>query len=207
MFDSQASYPNVGGIKKEPGLLEPRLSKNSRYFFFLAAFFLAAGFFAAFFFAAIAITSLLIDGAPGSSTFVKAISGALHDERQSSTEPRRVTNRLGNYERRSCYFFFLAAFFLAAGFLAAFFFAIILYLLRLVIRTRVSMDWRAGFPRVTSWTISSALPPMQPNGFRRAASSMRSPRRWRSCEMVRLLASGPSPLWWQPRAASPYKLC
>jgi hypothetical protein len=50
----------------------------------------------------------------------------------------------------------LAAFFLAAGFLAAFFLAIILYLLRLVIRTRGSMVWRAGFPRVTSWTISSA---------------------------------------------------
>jgi hypothetical protein len=43
----------------------------------------------------------------------------------------------------------LAAFFLAAGFLAAFFFAIILYLLRLVIRTRGPMDWRAGIPRVT----------------------------------------------------------
>jgi hypothetical protein len=38
----------------------------------LAAFFLAAGFFAAFFFAAIAITSLLIDGAPGSSTFCES---------------------------------------------------------------------------------------------------------------------------------------
>ena len=77
-------------------------------------------------------------------------------ERRGSTEPRRVTIELGNYERRSCYFFFLAAFFLAAGFLAAFFLAIILYLLRLVIRTRGSMVWRAGFPRVTSWTISSA---------------------------------------------------
>ncbi len=45
---------------------------------------------------------------------------------------------------------------MAAGFLAAFFFAIILYLLRLVIRTRGSMVWRAGFPCETSWTISSA---------------------------------------------------
>ena len=63
--------------------------------------------------------------------------------------PGASTIELGNYERRSCYFFFLAAFFLAAGFLAAFFFAIILYLLRLVIRTRGSMDWRAGIPRVT----------------------------------------------------------
>jgi len=45
---------------------------------------------------------------------------------------------------------------LAAGFLAAFFFAIILYLLRLVIRTRGSMVWRAGFPCETSWTIFSA---------------------------------------------------
>ncbi len=63
---------------------------------------------------------------------------------RGSTEPRCVTIDLGNYERRSCYFFFLAAFFLAAGFLAAFFFAaIILYLLRLVIRTRGSMVWRA----------------------------------------------------------------
>src|SRR5207302_8056678 len=63
--------------------------------------------------------------------------------------PGAATIELGNDERRSCYFFFLAAFFLAAGFLAAFFFAIILYLLRLVIRTRGSMDWRAGIPRVT----------------------------------------------------------
>jgi len=63
--------------------------------------------------------------------------------------PGASTIELGNDERRSCYFFFLAAFFLAAGFLAAFFFAIILYLLRLVIRTRGSMDWRAGIPRVT----------------------------------------------------------
>jgi hypothetical protein len=63
---------------------------------------------------------------------------------RGSTEPRCVTIDLGNYERRSCYFFFLAAFFLAAGFFAAFFFAaIILYLLRLVIRTRGSMVWRA----------------------------------------------------------------
>ena len=66
------------------------------------------------------------------------------EEHRGSTEPRCVTIDLGNYERRSCYFFFLAAFFLAAGFLAAFFFAaIILYLLRLVIRTRGSMVWRA----------------------------------------------------------------
>jgi hypothetical protein len=63
-------------------------------------------------------------------------------ERRGSTEPRRLTDDLENDERRSCYFF-LAAFFLAAGFLAAFFFAaIILYLLRLVIRTRGSMVWR-----------------------------------------------------------------
>jgi hypothetical protein len=59
-------------MKKRAGALAPRLSKNFRYFFFLAAFFLAAGFFAAFFFAAIAITSLLIDGAPGSSTFCES---------------------------------------------------------------------------------------------------------------------------------------
>src|SRR5258708_29135380 len=64
--------------------------------------------------------------------------------RRGSTEPRRIQRtNLGNYERRSCYFFFLAAF-LAAGFFAAFFFAaIIFYLLRLVIRTRGSMVWRA----------------------------------------------------------------
>ena len=72
-----------------------------------------------------------------SSTFLLYVSEK--SERRSSTEPRRVNDRLGNDERRSCYFFFLAAFFLAAGFLAAFFFAIILYLLRLVIRTRGSM--------------------------------------------------------------------
>jgi len=89
-----------------------------------------------------------------SSAFLLYVSEK--SERRSSTEPRRVNDRLGNDERRSCYFFFLAAFFLAAGFLAAFFFAIILYLLRLVIRTRGSMVRRAGIPRVTSWTISSA---------------------------------------------------
>jgi hypothetical protein len=65
MFASQASLPVCGGdVKKRAGALAPRLSKNFRYFFFFAAFFLAAGFFAAFFFAAIAITSLLVDGAP-----------------------------------------------------------------------------------------------------------------------------------------------
>ena len=59
---------------------------------------------------------------------------------------------------------------MAAGFLAAFFFAIILYLLRLVIRTRGSMVRRAGFPCETSWTISSARTSCEPNGFRRGAS-------------------------------------
>ena len=62
--------------KKRAGALAPRLSTNFRYFFFFAAFFLAAGFFAAFFLAAIAITSFLVDGAPGQSTFVKVISAA-----------------------------------------------------------------------------------------------------------------------------------
>jgi hypothetical protein len=72
MFASQASLPTCGGDeKKSRGSCTPAL-KELRYFFFLAAFFLAAGFFAAFFFAAIAITSLLIDGAPGSSTFCES---------------------------------------------------------------------------------------------------------------------------------------
>ena len=47
-------------------------------------------------------------------------------------------------------------------------------------------------------------PPLQPHGFRRGPSWMRTPRRWRMIEMVRFLVSGPLPLWWQPRAASPY---
>ena len=50
-----------------------------------------------------------------------------HKKHRGSTEPRCVTIDLGNYERRSCYFFFLAAF-LAAGFFAAFFFAAIIFL-------------------------------------------------------------------------------
>jgi hypothetical protein len=39
------------------------------------------------------------------------------------------------------------------------------YLLRLVIRTRGSMVWRAGFPSETSWTISSARTSCEPHGF------------------------------------------
>jgi hypothetical protein len=104
---------------------------------------------------------------------VKAISGALtpdrshhlHGERRDSTEPRRVTNDLENV-RRSCYFFFLAAFFLAAGFFAAFFFAIILYLLRLVIRTRGS-NGLGGLDSLLQrhGRFLLHLPPLQPTGF------------------------------------------
>ena len=83
------------------------------------------------------------------------------------------------------YFFFVdfLAAFLAAGFFAAFFFAAInAYLLLLLM-----------------WTRSVT------HGLRRGPSGMRIPKRWWRCEMVRSLASGPLPLWWQPRAASPYK--
>src|SRR5206468_13066611 len=68
--------------------------------------------------------------------------------------------------------------------------------------------WFGGFHVVVRRGLDSLLhaPPLQPHGIRRGPLCIRTPRRWRLNEMTRFLASGPSPLWWQPRAASPYKV-
>src|SRR5258708_23884459 len=50
------------------------------------------------------------------------------------------------------------------------------------------------------------LDPIGSIGFAANPSSMRTPRRWRLVEMDAFLVPGPSPLWWQPRAASPYRV-
>src|SRR5438132_2435171 len=65
-----------------------------------------------------------------------------------------------------------------------------------------------GFHVVVSRGQDSLLhvPPLQPHGLRRGSSWMRTPRRRRTSKMVRFLASGPLPLWWQPRVASPYEV-
>ena len=103
------------------------------------------------------------------------------------------------------YFFFevfFAAFF--AGFFAAFFFAAInAYLLLLKMWTRGSF----GLCGVVRHGQDDSRTHLLRNPTDSSRTLMkRIPRRWRLIEMVRSLASGPLPLWRQPRAASPYKL-
>jgi hypothetical protein len=78
----------------------------------------------------------------------------LKEEHRGSTEPRRFLRTNLRKRLKKLLLLLLGGLLLGCRLLGGLLLCHHFYLLRLVIRTRGSMVWRAGFPCETSWTIS-----------------------------------------------------